>query len=307
MRLARSQTFLATLVLAIWLGGLADAQAASEAVTPTVQKTELTSPAKSTALEVNAEGKQAIVGPSVRTGAGGLDGLNAVLRANRELEAQETMARWAGPLFWATVLQGVLGALGFAALVLTILQGRAALTVAKHSLESTLAEQRPWLDPEISVRGKIEVTEDVVRARMQVKLHNHGKTPAQRTRFAIAGVRQTVGEPNVDKAWELVNASIALQEKRGDGHVIFPSNSREYVPLLQFRNVDMDGEEDAPFELHFCLLATYEWGDGVRGVTAATGAIRAAGGSGQLRLSDFGPFGAPPTRLVRFRYEDTYS
>lgn len=225
--------------------------------------------------------------------------------ARRSVVAQEIIAQWAQPQFWATILQAAVSVLGFLAVIFTILQGRAKLSVAQLGLDHSRNEKRPWLDPALEVAVEINIVDGLVYGRLDINLHNRGKTPAQHVRLGIPGIRKRQGPAILESARTAAQAVIDQQIELGTGHVIFPDNCLNFSPLMRFPHVQEPTGQDDPFELVFVLLIVYKWDDGGTGATTAAGAIEPVVSGSTFSISGIKQAGTIASRVIRFDYDDT--
>lgn len=174
-------------------------------------------------------------------------------RDERDLSAQRQMAKWAWWLLIVTAVQAPLTALGLLFILITIWQGREALT---HARETTAIEMRPWIDFTIDV-WKIERTEGGgFQLSFTVKLRNLGKTPALRVRTgAEAGC---LGD---DAAVQRFFAS-GYTTKGASERTILPNSEGADTSYADLAAKDVqlfeDGDDKAFFP-HVSINVAYTW------------------------------------------------
>lgn len=101
-------------------------------------------------------------------------------RSELDLSAQREMATWAYWLLNFTIAQSLLGILGFAALIITIRQGRDANEIARDGNKRTL---RAYLSVDSITVEESDWDED--RLTIGIAMQNAGQTPAILTKVLI--------------------------------------------------------------------------------------------------------------------------
>ena len=228
--------------------------------------------------------------------------------AVRNVVAQETVAKWIEPQFWTSILQALVSALGFGAVILSLRQGRSAHSVAKLSLNSSRNEARPWLDPDVQITGQVLVEDGIVTAPLSIKLYNRGRTPAHHARLGIAGIRKRPRQAeNIEPVWTTAKKVIDMQTKQGRGHAIFPDKFQEFVPVLRFKSVMQPSSLDDPIELFFVILIDYEWDHGERSATTTTCALEPVDSDLAFSISAILLAGGVTAKIRRYYDDDTHT
>lgn len=108
-------------------------------------------------------------------------------RAERDLKAQEEMARWARWMTVIAVVSGAISAFGVGFILLTLRQNRSAIRIAMESVRiaerQLIADSRPWVTVDAELVGPVCFVKDGnghVQGSLIVNftLRNIGKTPA---------------------------------------------------------------------------------------------------------------------------------
>jgi len=214
-------------------------------------------------------------------------------RAERDLTAQEGMAKWAGALFWTACVQIGLTFVGLLLIWRTLIHTRAAAHAARAAVEEAeratqaavagteamvqasevnriayIADQRPWLSQSAGLADEgLTYNDRGARLTVGVRIKNHGRTPALRAtmdaKMVILGPTgvQDIAQ-DTRKYMEEIRSRNAKSSSRGE--VVFPGE--EITPLngvfienseLDKAEESFDGEDFRPLNLVVVGCVTY--------------------------------------------------
>ena len=137
-------------------------------------------------------------------------------REQRDLEAQEDMAKWAQAMFWAAAAQALLSAVGIALIYVTFRETHRAANSAEEIVTVTResAERQLRAYVHFSEFTLVNTVTLGARAAAETSFQNCGQTPAKITRVVYAaGVA-----PDDEEGWDVSQANGTRDNSLGPGN-----------------------------------------------------------------------------------------
>lgn len=170
-------------------------------------------------------------------------------RPARNLEAQETMAYWAKPAFFVSLLSAIVSGFGLIALLYSLRLNRKATTAAQDAVavarETNESQSRAWVSAvctlEKPIAGVTDTGSKGIYFNVSCQAKNHGRSPATGVSFhaeiALVGINTPSPELQMKKFCDSIR-----ERSDHDADAIFPEASATFghnVFLTQ-RDIDRD-------------------------------------------------------------------